>query len=292
MRAAYAALILGVVSGMWLAGQALTVAGDPAPATVADALGLEPAQVDIDARRAEAVAVLLARCMTGRGLAWTPWVEAAPDVPDADLDPVAWARRWGFGISTAVGRPTDAAARDPNRVAMDALPAAERDRYRSALAGTSTSDAGCQRPANDAVYGLRDRLLAPLQPALKDLDARIAADPGARGAVDAWRRCVLPVAGPAAPDRATLVPGLMGAFVARLEQLGPGAPPMAGLLALQAEERRVAVTVARCDVAFADARAAVAATYERAFIAEHGDDLRRIGAAIRDAEADLPTLPP
>ena len=103
---------------------------------------------------------------------------------------------------------------------------------------------------------------------------------------------MLPVAGPTAPDRATLVPGLVQGFAARLEQLGPRAPSMAGLLALQAEERRVAVTLASCEAAFADARATVAATYESAFVAEHRDELGRIGAAIRAAGAALPTLPP
>jgi hypothetical protein len=175
---------------------------------------------------------------------------------------------------------------------MEALPAGERDRYRAALAGTSASDRGCQGRANDDVYGLHDRLLAPLKPALRDLDARIAADPAARRAVDAWHRCVLPVADGVAEDRATLGPRLIQSFVTRLERLDPTAPPMAGLVALQAEERRVAGTLARCEAAFADARAAVAASYETAFVGEHREEIERIAAAIRDAEAALPTAPP
>jgi hypothetical protein len=289
VRAAYAALVLGLASGVWLAGQALSVT--EGPATVADALALDPAGVDIDARRSEAVAVLLARCMTEHGLSWTPWVEPTPSVPDPELEPIAWAERWGFGVSTLVGRAVDVRG-DPNLVAMDGLRPAEQERYRAAVSGTSPTDVGCQRSATDAVHGLRDRLLAPLRPALTDLDGRIAADPAARRAVDAWRRCALPVADGEVAERPTLGPALVQRFVASMEQLGAAARSVAGLAALQAEERRVAAALARCEAAFSEARADIARSFEKAFVTEHRAELERIGAAIRDAEAALPTLPP
>ena len=292
MRAAYAALILGLVSGVWLAAQALSTTPRPRPVTVAGALALEAAGVGIDARRSEAVAVLTARCMASRGLSWQPFVERPPTVPDPDLEPIAWAERWGFGISTLVGRPTSEPPPDPNLAAMEALALDDRERYRAALAGTPPADVGCRRSANEAVYALRDRLLAPLKAGLTELDARIAADPGARRAVGAWRRCVAPIADDEAPERRTFGTAMVRRFGARLAHLGRAGASMAGLLALQAQERRMAATLARCDALFAQARARVAGQYEAAFVAEHRQELDRIGAAIRDAEAALPTLPP
>jgi hypothetical protein len=67
---------------------------------------------------------------------------------------------------------------------------------------------------------------------------------------------------------------------------------MAGLFALQTDERRVAAILAGCEAAFARIREPVAAPFEAAFVAHHRDALASVGAAIRDAEAALPTLPP
>ena len=291
MRAAYAALILGIVGGPWLASRALSTSPTPPPATVAAALALDVDTLAIEARRSEAVAVLTARCMQARGLAWEPWVEMGPTVPDAGLEPVAWAERWGFGVSTTFGLQPVATAADPNLAAVAALSGDDQRRYRDALYGTSEGTDGCQRTANDAVYGLRERLLGPLRPVLTDLDARIAADPGAIQAVEAWRTCVAPIAGSAVPERRTLAGQLIAGFDARVQALSAAPATTAGLVALQAEERRVAATLARCEGRFADARTTVATRFEAAFVAEHRDELMRIGAAIRDAEAALPRLP-
>lgn len=292
MRAGYAALILGVVGGLWLASRTLSVSPTPPPATVAATLALDVKGSDIDARRSEAVAVLITRCMWARGIAWEPWVEPGPSVPDAGLEPVTWAERWGFGVSTTLGLRAVATPADPNLSAVEALPSDGQARYRDALYGTSESDAGCQRTANDAVYGLRERLIGPLRPALTDLDARIAADQGAIQAVEAWRACVSPIAGRVIPERRTLAGQLIAGFDTRAQAFSATPTTTAGLVALQAEERRVAAILARCEARFADARAAVAAPFEAAFVAEHRDELMRIGASIRDAEAALPTLPP
>src|SRR4029453_12641471 len=115
----------------------------------------------MDAPRSEAVGVLVARCMQAQGFAWDPWVEPPPAVPDPDLEPVAWAERWGFGVSTFVGRLPEAQAADPNLTALAGLPLPDRTRLRNALYGPRESDPGCLRSANDAVFGLRDRLLTP-----------------------------------------------------------------------------------------------------------------------------------
>lgn len=292
MRAAYGAIILGILGGLWLATRALSAGAIPAPATVAAALAVDAEGLDIDARRSEAVAVLVARCMQARGLEWQPWVEPPPTVPDAELDPVGWAERWGFGVSTTVGRETGSPALDPNLAGMAASPSERRERLREALDGTGETAPGCQRATNEAVYGLRDRLLGPLRPALMELDARIAADPDATRALEAWRACVEPIAGGAVGERREFTERLMLRFEAETQRVTAAPSNLVGLFALQTEERRVAATLARCEARYAAARAAVAGPYEVAFVAQHRDELRRIGTAIRDAEAALPRMSP
>ncbi len=292
MRAAYAALILGIVGGLWLASRVLSAGVASASTTVAATLAVDVDATDLDARRSEAVAVLVARCMNARGLAWQSWIETAPTVPDAELEPVAWAERWGFGVSTTLGRPRISPPADRNLTAVDAMPADMQARYRDALYGTAADDPGCQRSANDTVYGLRERFLAPLRHALTDLDAGIAADPRAIHAVDEWRLCVAPIAGPDRPERRTLAQQLIARFQARVDAIGTTPAGMAEQLALQTDERRVAATLARCEARFAESRASVAAPFEAAFVTRHREELTRIGTAIRDAEAALPTMPP
>ena len=54
----------------------------------------------------------------------------------------------------------------------------------------------------------------------------------------------------------------------------------------------MAMLLARCEMAYVDARAAAARGYEAAFVRAYGPALRSIGAEIRAAEAALPTLRP
>ncbi len=158
--------------------------------------------------------------------------------------------------------------------------------------GRARVDPGCLPSANDAVFGLRDRLLSRLRPALADLDARIAADPGAVHALDAWRACVASIAGGVVPERPAFAQRLIARFDAQVQGLGTTPASMAGLFALQTDERRVAAILAGCEAAFARIREQVAAPFEAGFVAHHRDGLASVGAAIRDAEAALPTLPP
>jgi hypothetical protein len=289
VRAAYAALILGIASGLILATGVLSGGSRARPATVAATLALD-AGVDIDRRRAEAVAVLVARCMARYGFSWEPWVEPAPSPPDADVGPVEWAERWGFGISTTAGLRQPALAGDPNLARLGSMGPDERDALRAAMHGTGQG--GCQAGATAEVYGLRDRLIAPLRPALDELETRIAADPAAGTVLAGWRRCVAPVAGGLVLDRRRLPAALMTRVSDRLAALGSTTTAVAGLAALQAEERLVAATLAGCETAFSAGRTAVAAPHEAAFVADHEQALDAIGVAIRDAEASLPTLPP
>jgi hypothetical protein len=291
VRAAYAALILGIAGGVWLATAVLPDAAAARPATVADALGVEPGGPALDRRRAEAAAILVAACMASHGLRWTPVVEPPPALPDPHLGPVAWARRWGFGVTTMVDRPKPTPARDPNMTSVAEAQPDERAAYLRALHGDGSSP-GCQATESASVYGLRDRLLAPLRSALQALDARIAADPAAARVEAAWRTCVGPVVAGLAADRHTLPGTLLRRFTGRSAAVGLGIGGVVGLAALQADERRVATAVARCEVEFTEARAVAAAPHEAAFVDEHRDTLASVGAAIRAAESALPTMPP
>jgi hypothetical protein len=288
VRAAYAVILFGVLGGIGLATAVLSSAGD-GPTTVAAALRID-GDPGLDRRRAEAVAVLIADCMQERGLPWAAVPEPAPQLPDPELDPVAWASRWGFGLSTMVGSASPEATADANMTAIDGSDPSTRAAYLRALHGQDGTP-GCHEIATDAVFGSRDRLLAPLRADLDTLDAQIAADPVTQRAVGAWRTCVGPITAGLAADRRSLPGALLGRFDARVRNLA-GARSIAGLAAVQADERRVATVVAECELAYASARAGAAAVHEAAFVAKHGEALTTIGAALRAAEAALPTLAP
>lgn len=286
MRAAFGAILFGLVGGVGLATAVLSSAGDR-PTTVEAALRIH-GDPSLDRRRADAVAVLTADCMRQRGLPWLAVPEPAPQLPDPDLDPVEWARRWGFGLSTMVGAAPAQTREDANMAGSDGADPSTRAAYRRALHGQDGTP-GCHDIASDAVFGLRDRLLAPMRDALDGLDARISADPAARQAVATWRKCVRPIATGLAADRRSLAGNLVGRYDARVRNLA-GLRSIAVLAALQADERRVATVVAECELAYAAARAAAAAPHEATFVVEHHGALTTIGAAIRAAEAALPTL--
>ncbi len=290
MRAAYTALVLGIVCGLGLATSVLSGRPDAVPGTVAGALAADVPGIDMDRRRAEAVAALVAACMTDHGVDWEPWVEPPPSVPDADLPPIHWAARWGFGVSTSAGQTATVTPVDPNLRRQGVAPPDVRDTYRRALHGEGGA-VGCQAAATTEVYGLRERLLAPMRPALLELDRRIAADPSARHLLASWQACVGSVAPDLPPDRRTLAAQLIETYGSRTASLGSGTRSIAALAALQADERRVAGVLAQCDAAYDAERAVVAAPHEAAFVAANLPALERIGAAIRAAEAALPTVP-
>ena len=284
MRAAYLALLLGVSGGLGLATVVLSGAR-PAPLTVAATLGLD--ETGLEARRSDAVAVLTARCMTSLGFDWTPIPDPPPSIPDASLDPVAWADRWGFGVSTMIDQPVPTPLPDPDLEALDRLPADQQTAVRAALHG-STDRPGCAETSNEQVFGLRERAMASIRPALAELDAEIAADPAASKALDTWQSCVASISDWLPADRRTLGAALSQRFVDRTEATRD---PI-DLAAVQADERSTAGVLARCEAAFAEARTAVAAPHEAAFVRRHRLELETIGAAIRATEAAWPTLEP
>ena len=277
------AVAVSLVVGAWVA---------PAPTTVAAALGLDDAEDPaLERRRAIAVARQTGSCMAEQGFTYLAIPAPAPDIPDADLDPVAWAGRWGFGISTAVGG-TASIHPDPNAQRAVGLDPATRDRYERSLHGRDGVP-GCLTRATEAVFGLRERLLSPLRTDLVALDRAIEADPGMTAIREAWRSCVGPslVAVGIEPDvidRSRLPSQVTAAVIARLEQDRNDPTRLAGL---QAAERRVAVDLARCEIRFAAGRALVASPHESTFVREHGAELDRIGTAIREAEDRLGDAP-
>ena len=286
MRAAYLALILGLAGGLGLATVVLSGV-HATPLTVAAALGL-PQDAGLEGRRSAAVAALTARCMRSLGFDWQGFPEADPSIPDASLDPVRWADRWGFGISTMLEQPVPAPLPDPDLEALARLPAAQQAAMRAALHG-SAQRPGCAETATAEVYGLRERAMAPLRGALETLAAEIAADPAASSALEAWAACVAPVSAGRPADRASLAAELSRRFAERLE--GSRDDP-SGLAAVQRDERSTAGVLARCDMVLADARTAIAAPHEAGFVGRHRMELETIGAAIRAAEAAWPTLLP
>lgn len=288
-----------LTGGLWLAcaaGLTLAVGGalepTPAPTTIEAALGgpADPAAAAVlERRRATAVESLTLDCMTRAGLPYMPVSDPIPVVPDADLAPIAWAERWGFGVSTAVGTATDealpGAAGDPNLDRVTAMSEADRVTYLAALFGRPGRP-GCRAIAEDRVRGSRARRLATLEPAMEALRAAVAADPRAIQATEAWRRC-LGTAGISADDRQTTVASLVEAIAARVRTAAPESIP-----GIQAEERRLAVAVARCETAYGETMAPVQATHERPFVIVHGGELEAIRIALSADDAALSSALP
>ena len=274
-----------------VAGLLAVVAAVVLPAMSLEAAIGAPSEPTLDRRRAARWREVVAACMSARGHDYRPFVEPPPPIPDADLGPVAWAERWGFGISTALA-PSPPAPVDPNLRRIAGAPAAERTRYLGALFGTD-GEPGCHATATEAVHGLRQRALASLETSLAALATVIDADPIVMTAGDAWLTCVRRVLPDGVSATAVRSPGDTDAlrrwFAARVGIDGGSEP---GPPSIQAEERRVAASVARCDVALAAARAIGAGPHEAAFVRDHRLALARIGAAIRRAEAAYPPAEP
>ena len=150
---------------------------------------------------------------------------ADTNLTDAGLDPVNWAARWGFGVSTVVGRPEPVSVPDPNLQAEAAMPAEDRDAYRAALDGP----AGCRTIATDTVViaagahvarldGLPDAARVPVRP-VKGQVLRLR-DPRGPGLVERTIR----------GEQAYLVPRGDGRYVlgATMEERGWDTAPTAG----------------------------------------------------------------
>jgi hypothetical protein len=289
MRLGYLAAACAILAAIVSALAFLAVTAASTPRTVAAALGTDGADAPgLAARREGAIAQLTAACLRSAGIEAVPVLETSAAIPDADLDPVAWAERWGFGVSTSVTAAPAVPVIDANLQAADRKGPAARRRYLALLHGDGRRP-GCHEAASEQVLGLRQRLLAPLAADLTALGRAIEADAAIGVVLETWRQCVAPLAGPSRATRADLGPMLLGRFADRLAAVH-GDP--AALARLQATERRTAAVVARCEVAYAADRARIAATYEGPFVDRHRAELERIRRAIAAAEAAWPTLPP
>jgi hypothetical protein len=229
--------------------------------------------------------------MAALGLSYDAIPKPPPPIPDAHLDPVAWAARWGFGIATSVGVPAPTLAPDPNADRLATMDAAERARYLVALYGEGRGDdrsLGCHGTAVDAVYGLRDRALEPLRERLAALHAAIDHDP-AIPVLDAdWDTCIRSLGIPLT-ERSTLIERLLRSFTERTAAVQDDPRVVA---AVAEEERRIASGIARCEATHAAGMAAISAPHEAHFVATYRSLLVRIGARIRSAEAAYPLSRP
>jgi hypothetical protein len=284
LRAGYLAFVSSLVGTALVA--ILFLAPPPPPRTIVDALAA-PLDDGLAERRTWAVEASTQACMHALGLPYRPRVGADPVIPDADLDPIAWAERWGFGIATAVGVAAADTA-DPADRYLAGLHGSARARYVAALYGDGTGRGGCHGSAMDAVHGLRDRELAPLRGPLARLERAIAVDPARSRVLAAWDACVRALGIPDT-DRATLIERMRASFTERAARVQPDRRL---LDAIAADERRVAAGIARCEAGYAAQMAVVVAAHEARFVATHRALLARIGARIRAAEAAYPINPP
>jgi hypothetical protein len=285
LRAGSLAFLLSLIGTAVIAAAVLSPRSGPT--TIAEAIDA-PSSADLDTRRALAVAALTHACMQALGLPYDAVPEPPASIPDAHLDPITWAERWGFGIATAVGAPALAPVEDPNATRLAGLPGPARARYLQALYGDGAGQIGCHGSAVDQVHGLRDRALAPVRSRFEELEGAVAADPATAPVTAAWDGCVRRL-GIAATDRATLVERMRQSFTERVAAIAQDPRLVA---AVAAEERRIAAGIARCEAEHAERMAVVAAPHEQRFVARYGSLLARIGARIRAAEATYPVSRP
>lgn len=291
LRAGYLVVMLSVLGTLAVALAVLAPPPHrPGPTTVAEALGIGQ-DATLDRRRALAVALRTHACMAALGLPHDPVPEPPPPIPDAHLDPVAWAARWGFGIATSVRVPAPMLAPDPNADRLATMTGAERARYTVALYGEGRGrdrSLGCHGTAVDAVYGLRDRALEPLRERLDALRTTIDGDPAIPALDAGWDACVRSLGIPLT-DRSTLIDRMRRSFTERTAAVQADARLVA---AVAEEERRIASGIARCEATHAAGMAAISAPYEARFVATYRSLLARIGARIQTAEAAYPLSRP
>jgi hypothetical protein len=285
LRAGYLAFVSSLVGTALVA--LLLLAPPPPPRTIVDALAA-PLDDALAQRRIWAVEATTQACMVALGLPYTPRSDPEPAIPDAHLDPVAWAERWGFGIATSVGKTTPLVAPDPDADYLAGLHGSARARYVAALYGDGTGRGGCHGSAIDAVHGLRDRELAALRGPLADLERAIAVDPARSTAMAAWAACIRALG---IPDthRATLIGRMRASFTDRAAR---ALSDRQLLDAVAEDERRVAAGIARCEADHVAQMAIVVAPHEARFVARHRALLARIGDRIRAVEAAYPVSPP
>jgi hypothetical protein len=252
------------------------------PIGLADYLGWRDAQTpELAAREAHVVQHRIAACMGALGLPYREFVEPPPEIPDADLGPRDWAAKWGFGVSTSVGvvNATPPAA-DPNLAYIDSLTREQGETYRAALFGSAT-EPGCNRPANELVYGRHDRLLARLAPDLARLDGQIAHDARIVDADARWTACIA-TASFRPSSRQHFGQEAIDLLTRRLEAImgpPPGDPDVdvTALARLQAFEIDLALRGFDCDEAVRAVSEAVRLEHESRFVDDHRaalDDMR------------------
>jgi hypothetical protein len=227
-----------------------------------------------------AVHARIQQCMERLGFVY----EAATDVPRVSLeaDPIAWAKVWGFGITTMANGQGTEESEDPNSARVQALPPAERERYLIALLGDDRQE-GCLNQAN-RLRLLRRDAVGDLAAPMAELQASLETDPAVTRAEGSWLICAEPT-GPPSRTRNAAVMSTTQRFSRELA-LATGAGT-ALLEALQLEERRVATRFAECDAAFLVTTNEIKAQYEARFVTQHLDELRAMRTRLIEVDRTL-----
>ena len=220
---------------------------------------------------------------------------AARDPRRGPRPPRAWAAKWGFGVSTSVGvvSATPPAA-DPNLAYVDSLTPAQGEAYRAALFGSST-EPGCNRQANELIYGRHDRLLAGLAPDLARLEDQIAHDARIVDADARWMACIA-TASFRPSSRQHFGQEAIDLLTRRLEDImgpPPGDPDVdvSALARLQAFEIDLALRGFDCDEGVRAVSEAVRLEHESQFVDDHRAALDDVKAQAVRLDAELGLAP-
>lgn len=267
----------------------------------------DPDQVARERQRFRRYEQAVADCMDAQGFTWEPdddrEGEADHEDRPQDMPRDEFVATYGYGITTIDDGDEPATGGAPDVARLDAMTVARRTAWYRALLGDDVAlddqgrppaagkpvasqpgtDRGCVGRAEEEVFGqdvaeesTQPDRFAPLIEDIQRLGDRVDADPRVQEAVQRWRACMADhgfgdVTGPDEPAQRVRQ---------RLADLGDPPPPDE-LAALRRHELDVAAADHACSTDLDQVRQRVRTEIERAFVADHREQLE----AFRDARA-------
>lgn len=259
----------------------------------------------------------VAACMAEQGFDYVPQQSANyayVDTEYTELGPMAWAEKYGFGLTTQQDNQPVAAPADPNDELLDAMSEAERQAWLAALWGEASegeertdgasgeaTDRGCRGEAEEVVLAtagdenpwvsvLEDPQYSELLTQINEIGMGLENHPGIDALNAEWAECMSERGYPGLTSGAD-AQQLVSAEISLVDPNSDGMVDdvaLADLTELQEFEIAVATTNITClqEVDFEDRFTAIQFDLEQAFIDENRTELDALAAALQSASSD------
>ena len=244
-------------------------------------------------------------CMKAEGFTYTPVGLGAADKffnASGDVDQDAFAKKYGYGVSTLIDPSVRKTSDDPNAAYVAKLNSADRKAYYKALMGNADGKpvangaelfggTSCQAQAIKALLG-SFQSIAALQTKFSDLERRVSSNTKVVNAMKQWSGCMKDGGFSFAKD--SEIQGYLSrklgkvtkAAATGLGALTGGAAEVVdkpGLVELQKEELRIGKADAACQKKHLKIRDEIQKAEERKFIAENRAALDTFKASLSGA---------